>query len=132
MVKSADENYERERRILYNAYEFNLNGNIKNLTGEKIDRAYLNVTIELKFKSGEIKLELKERIIYEGPSYSSWDEDTIKRIEESYFLNYNSNFSESLLNHSPEKITLKCFITATNSVGLNIDILQIAEEDITA
>ncbi len=118
------------KNIIKDAYFLNLNLKIQNNTEEKIEEAKIQTIITLKFPSKSIKLNLKERNLYdEIPNY--WSPGITINYEDLHFLNIVTNFNPELFEHNPEIVNMEVFITVKNSVGLYLEKQIISNQDIT-
>jgi ribosomal protein L21 len=125
------EKYDKNRDITFDAYLMNINSSIQNNTNEKIDNASIRVKIKLEYKSKDLTLDYGKRSVFNGLEHLTWNENTIKESKHKVIMNDNSHFNRTLFIHTPERVTLELYGYASNSVGLNLTELLLAEKDIT-
>jgi hypothetical protein len=119
--------------IVEDARLLNINLKLKNLTGEKIESAKIRGFIDLKFKSGERKINLTEHEALKTILYSNiWKEDEMLNIYHNFVLNESTNFNPNIFEHKPDKVVLNLFLETRNSVGYHNIGEKIIEQDITS
>lgn len=107
-----------EKENYIDARFFDLNFDVKNNTGEKIETASIVTILSFYYKNDIISYRFSENQFLHNFD-ELWDVNSVKSFETRYLFNDLENYESSVFEHTPEKVQLTIYINARNSVGFD-------------
>ncbi len=114
---NIESNY--KSRKINNAYYLNLDANILNKTGEKIEYAELSPVISIKYNNSYQSISAGDFEFVNSEFEQYWNADDTKNVSYKFLLNEQNSFNSEYFNHKPESVELILYLKAKNSIGFN-------------
>ncbi|MDP2687171.1 MAG: hypothetical protein Q8O62_08110 [Aequorivita sp.] len=114
---SIESNYKSKK--INDAYYLNLNVDIVNRTGEKIEYANISPVISIKYNNSYQSISAGDFEFVTSEFEQYWNADETKNINYKFLLNEQPSFNSEYFNHKPENVELILYLKAKNSIGFN-------------